>query len=449
MVVHGLNMVYKVAPYYPAASGFDGDDAAFLGELGFNVVRVGVIWKALEPGPGVYNDRYLRHVADTVRTLAAHGIFSLLEFHQDMYSELFQGEGAPDWAVQGDGLANPKNGFAANDVTNPALQRAEDNFWANSPGPGGVGLQNRFAAAWRHVAEMFRDIPGVLGYELWNEPTAGAQFATCLGPYGCPAFDAQVTAFDRRVASAIRKVDSQTLIFYEPDIGFDFGVATHVHALRHRQAGFAFHVYCMGGWPDGCPSQPQVIANALDHVANTHEALLMTEWGSSQYPGDLTAMMNLADRYMVPWIEWAYCSCSDPTGATGDPLVLNPAVPPVGANVGQLALHILVEPYPQLIAGTPRSWGYNGQTKRFQLRYSTARADRSGWFGSGTITQIATPRLIYRRPYAVHVHGGTIVSPRGASVLEIAACPGAREVSVQVLPGGRRRESCRRPKATG
>jgi endoglycosylceramidase len=100
LVLHGLNMVYKVPPYYPAAAGFGADDAAFLERMGFNVVRVGVIWKAVEPKPGVYNDRYLRHIGDTVRTLAKHGILSLLDFHQDLYNERFQGEGAPDWAVQ-------------------------------------------------------------------------------------------------------------------------------------------------------------------------------------------------------------------------------------------------------------------------------------------------------------------------------------------------------------
>ena len=286
-IVHGFSMVYKVPPYYPAAAGFGADDAAFLERLGFNVVRVGVIWKAVEPRPGVYDDAYLRHIADTVQILARDGIFSLLDFHQDMYNELFQGEGAPTWAVEDDGLPNPKNGFPGNYLTNPALRRAEDHFWANSPGPGGVGLQDRYAAAWRHVARMFRSVPGVLGYELLNEPSAGTQFATCLGASGCPAFDAQLTAFDRLVATAIRTVDRHTLIFYEPDVGFDFGVATHVGALRHGPAGFAFHDYCLAPSPNGCASEPRGMTNALSHVAQTREALLMTEWGSNPYRGDL------------------------------------------------------------------------------------------------------------------------------------------------------------------
>jgi endoglycosylceramidase len=441
VIVHGFNMVYKVAPYFPAAVGFGADDAALLERLGFNVVRVGVIWKAVEPSPGVYDDGYLRHIAATVRTLAGDGVYSLLDFHQDLYNERFQGEGAPDWAVQDGGLANPTKGFPVNYVDNPALQHALDQFWANAPGPGGVGLQDRYAAAWRHVAQMFRTVPGVLGYEMLNEPSAGTEFGACLN--GCPDFDARLTAFNHRVAKAIRTVDRRTLIFYEPEVGFDFGAATTVGALGEGPDGFAFHDYCLVASPNGCPSEPRGFTNALAHVAHTHEALLLTEWGSNPYSADLSGMMSLADRHMVPWTEWSFCPCNDPTGATPDPLVLDPAKPPIGSNVGRLALTTLVEPFPQLISGTPGSWGFERPTGTFTLEYSTTKANGRGRFAGGAITEIATPTLIYARPYAVRVVGGAIVSRRGAPVLRIAACRGARTISVQVLSSGRDRESCR------
>jgi len=92
--------------------------------------------------PGLYDDAYLNHIADTVATLARHGIYSLLDFHQDLFNERFQGEGWPDWAVQDDGLpAQPQAGFPGNYLGMPALQHAFDHFWNNDPGPGGVGLR--------------------------------------------------------------------------------------------------------------------------------------------------------------------------------------------------------------------------------------------------------------------------------------------------------------------
>ena len=79
VILHGLNQVFKLAPYEPAADGFGDDDAAFLAENGFDAVRVGVIWAGVEPQPGVYDDAYLDSIADTVQTLAAHGIVSILD----------------------------------------------------------------------------------------------------------------------------------------------------------------------------------------------------------------------------------------------------------------------------------------------------------------------------------------------------------------------------------
>ena len=49
VVLHGVNMVNKLPPYDPAAIGFGVDDARFLGAEGFNTVRLGIVWKAVEP----------------------------------------------------------------------------------------------------------------------------------------------------------------------------------------------------------------------------------------------------------------------------------------------------------------------------------------------------------------------------------------------------------------
>lgn len=137
-------------------------------------------------------------------------------------------------------------GFPGNYLEMPALQRAYDHFWENSPGPGGIGLQDRYAAAWRHVAQRFRGDRSVLGYELFNEPWPGTGYAACLTAAGCPAFDATLTAFNRRVDAAIRSVDRATLVWYEPNVLFDFGAPTNVGGLDDPNAGFSWHDYCLG-----------------------------------------------------------------------------------------------------------------------------------------------------------------------------------------------------------
>src|SRR5918998_2857339 len=69
VVLHGHNMVYKRPPYTPARTGFGDDDAAFLAAEGYNNVRVGVIYGAVEPVPGVYDEAYLDSIAATVAAL--------------------------------------------------------------------------------------------------------------------------------------------------------------------------------------------------------------------------------------------------------------------------------------------------------------------------------------------------------------------------------------------
>ena len=98
VIVHGVNMVYKRPPYYPGAIGFNDADAKFLRRHGFDAVRLGVIYTGVEPSPGRYSAGYLDHIAGTQRMLARQGIFSLLDFHQDLYAEKFTGEGFPSWA---------------------------------------------------------------------------------------------------------------------------------------------------------------------------------------------------------------------------------------------------------------------------------------------------------------------------------------------------------------
>src|SRR6188472_1614883 len=59
VILHGLNIVYKRPPYQPAAIGFGGDDARFLAENGFNTIRLGLIYKRVEPRPGSYRRAYI------------------------------------------------------------------------------------------------------------------------------------------------------------------------------------------------------------------------------------------------------------------------------------------------------------------------------------------------------------------------------------------------------
>lgn len=425
VIPQGTNMVYKRPPYAPDETGFGADDARFLEREGYDTVRLGVIYAAVEPQPGVYDDAYLDRIERTVRILGRRGITSLLDFHQDLYNERFQGEGWPDWAVIDDGLpAEPKNGFPANYIGMPALQRAFDNFWDNRE-----GLQDRYAAAWRHVADRFKRNPYVMGYDLMNEPWPGAAWQDCINPTGCPANDARLAAFTKRTLTAIREVDRTHLVFYEPFVLFNFGGGTTIGPFDDDKLAMSFHAYCLSAGNsdsnDGCDTfDDMVAANADAHAKRTGDAILLTEFGATQAPDILTAMVERYERHMVGWQHWHYCGCDDPTtSGPGDKqaLVKDPAKPPVGDNLQKGALDILSRPHPAVVAGTPLRYDFDAGKRTFEFAWTTDRASGRGRFGPRALTEVRMPRRQYPQGYRVAAEGARVVSKPNAPVLVLRA----------------------------
>lgn len=443
VILHGLNMVYKRPPYQPQAIGFGADDAAFLRHNGFNTIRLGLIYKAVEPQPGDYDDAYIDRIRATERMLNRHRIFSLLDFHQDLYNEKFEGEGFPDWAVLDDGLpAEPLTGFPTSYVTSPGLNRAFDNLWANADVPGGTPIQRRYVAAWGRVASAFEADPGALGYDILNEPWPGSDFTTCLSTAGCPTFDtAKLAPFYRRVIAGIRAADHRHLVFYEPNVLFNFDVDTNLPELASRRLGFSFHDYCLLGLISGAPStcaaaERQVFDNADARAAESGDALLLSEYGATDDVATLERLAGFADRHMVSWQEWHYCGCADPTtSGPGDTqaLVRDPGEPPRGSNVFRDKLKALARPYPQAIAGTPTRFSFDPATRRFELSYTRQRAGGQGSFGRGLST-VFLPTIQYPTGYRARVSGGSLERPPGGRRLLIRADRNAARISLIVTP---------------
>ena len=446
VLLHGFNLVNKLEPYHPAAIGFDARHAGFLSRHGFNTVRLGLIWKAVEPEPGRYDDVYLDRIAETVALLGREGVHVLLDFHQDMLNERFNGEGFPDWAVQDDGIrARPDIGFPGNYLVMRALWRAYDHFWSNDPGPGGVGLQDRYAAAWRRVAERFRDDESVFGYDIFNEPFPGSRAALCAWPAGNRAFDRRLGDFSRRVLEAIREVDRERLVFYEPNVLFDYGADTHHPGLGDANTGFSFHVYCLAASP-GLPSisgraqdlacrrqEQRVFTLAERHAGRNAETLLLSEFGASDDTGNIGRVADMADANMVSWQYWAYWNRDPCCERPEEGLVHDLARAPGPDNVKWDKLDALARPYPRAVAGTPRRFGFDRLTRRFELSYLTDSPPGDGLDG-GAETEIYLGARHYPRGYSAAVSGAEQVSDPGAELLRLRAPEGGAEATVRVTP---------------
>ena len=234
--MHGENLVAKSSPWVATERGFNDADAAFLAHNGFDSVRLGFVWAAIEPRPGVFDDAVLGQIRAEIRLLYRHGIGVLLDSHQDMFNPKYQGDGFPDWAINDDGLPNPALGFPNNYLANPAEQESWNNFWNNAPAPGDtIGVQTRYVQMWQHVAGYLAKQPGIVGYDPMNEPMPGTGAASCVAADGCGEFEAgKLSAFYRLVTGAIRAVDRRRLIFFEPDPGFAFGASGNPCQRRQR-----------------------------------------------------------------------------------------------------------------------------------------------------------------------------------------------------------------------
>lgn len=103
ILLHGVNVVYKQDPYIPSSNEFDSDlsltdlEIDDLLSWGFNLVRLGVMWEAVERQPGVYDDAYLTKVESLINRLGAKGIYTLVDAHQDVFARSICGEGIPNF----------------------------------------------------------------------------------------------------------------------------------------------------------------------------------------------------------------------------------------------------------------------------------------------------------------------------------------------------------------
>lgn len=456
VVLNGWNIVNKIAPYTPEAIGFDDDDVAFLRRHGFDTIRLGIIWKGLEPRPGRYDERYLASIERTYDLLARNGFAVLLDFHQDMYNERFQGEGMPDWAVLADAAllpAVPRAGFPANYVVMPALQRAYDAFWTNRPGPDGRPIWDAYADAWVHVAERFRDKPRLLGYNLFNEPFPGTRAVSCvITPKGCPDFDLKaLDAFNAAVTHRIRAVDRRAIVWYAPWLTFDYGVAS-AHRKLDDRAGFAFNAYCQnsGGATGGavallfpyyatktCEQLADIqYANGDGVAARNDEAVLNTEFGATDDLPLLRTYLEALERRMIGWQQWSYWNTDPCCERPIEGIIRDPRRPPADDNVKPHKLELSARPHPAAISGTPTGWRFDLAGKRFELSYTTLRpGSATRRFVSDSLSIITVPRLHYPAGYRVAVTGARVVSKPGGVRLKLRSCRGARRVTVTVTTG--------------
>ncbi len=476
--LHGVNAVYKRAPFVLSVApgkpwNFDSADAKQIASLGFNVVRLGILWQGVEPGtlgpnnpkvcspgqpgdPGQWNqavaNSYIQRVAQTVDLLGQYHVYSLLDMHQDVYNQVFKGEGAPAWAVCTNGHPLTKlPGRWSNNYASKPLGAAFRNFWTNDV----VGnLQGEYDRSWAAVAAAFATNPWIAGYDPINEP-----FTTSVSPIPSQAIDDELECFytgsahpgqflgkpltcapgvpAQGVIPSIRAGDSNRIIWVEPTIYEVHDQPNFVGAMPFGNLALNFHAYCGGRNPitgnpydeSKCISEVEerFLHRTVQTLANPSPyqpdglPLFLSEFGathSTQLVGEAASFANLLN---IGWAYWQWKYYNDPTGSAHEPLAS-----PSGHLFPQAAA--LAQAYPEAIAGIPLTY-LAGPSGAILLTYL---AD----------PRVTAPTLIYvpvryhfPHGYCAHVSNATLESQPNSSMLAIRNSHAALRVSVSVEPG--------------
>lgn len=175
-IFNGMNMPDKNPEEMDNIYKFS-EDCSFIDEFvkkGINIIRLGFTWAHIEPEPGKYNEKYINSIEKVLNSCAEKGVYVFLDMHQDLYSHVCYGDGAPAWATITEPYTAKKQKFvwAEGYFIGRACHRAFDNFWNNVEYQG-KGLQDYYADMWRHLADRFKDHPALFGYDLLNEPFPG------------------------------------------------------------------------------------------------------------------------------------------------------------------------------------------------------------------------------------------------------------------------------------
>jgi endoglycosylceramidase len=215
--ITSLGEYWQGNPDYPPTLPTTGEDWDAMAARGLSVIRLVVHWSRLEPERGQLDSTYLDEIDATVTAAAEHGLYTVIDMHQDAYSAFIytpadeacpEGswpgkgwDGAPAWATLTDGSSTCVTGDRN---SAPAVVTAWNHFYDNSD-----GIRDNFVATWDAVGERFAGRAEVAGYDLLNEPDTSRPASELT-----PIYDELLT----ELIAAIRGAGADQLIFLEPAI---------------------------------------------------------------------------------------------------------------------------------------------------------------------------------------------------------------------------------------
>ncbi|MGE0711202.1 MAG: cellulase family glycosylhydrolase [Planctomycetota bacterium] len=360
--LRGVNYSHRTKSA-PQVSWQRRDHLAKVREWGFNCVRYVVLWSLLEPTPGQLDSAYLDHVEQVLAWAEQEGLYVLLDMHQDLFSSVFGGDGAPAWAAV-DHFVHP----------NPIAQPWYLNYFQSEVVASfdrfhrDAALQDHYLLAWTAVAERARRHSNVVGYDLYNEPYPGTEtpWALELGP---------LRALYERLMVELRARDPDAIVFVEPvAASSDFGVPTALPLGALAAQGplvYAPHFYdalLMARRPSGPVAS---LLGLTVHVGQADAAgvpLFLGEIGAPRSAPGAGARLEeqlraLEEALVAGWALWNH-NPEPGTNLVAEPAQMFLAAP---GHPDSPVLTVARRPYARAVAGDPRSFRWDAAVGRLTL----------------------------------------------------------------------------------
>ncbi|WP_182830355.1 cellulase family glycosylhydrolase [Tautonia rosea] len=386
ILLRGINLAgdSKVPPFAPRVGPVDLDRVA---ELGFNVIRLLFVWEAYEPSPGVYDEAYLASVMTVAAEASRRGVFTIVDFHQDGFSRHASygtGDGFPRWAVSPRGRpSTPNNGPLSSDwplmmALDPTTHLSFADFYADT-----YGFRSQYLLMISRVASSFATIPGVIGYDLINEPWGDER--------------RELAPLYRDAAAVVRSVHPSAILFLEGHVKTNTGIQTRLPRPEFDAAVYAPHYYnpstiVLRHW-HGLTTTMDL---AFHHMTSTAEAwncpLFVGEFGmDARVTGSGAYVEEVYDRLDAAFASGAHWNLTPgwteqlKDGWNGEDFsILDPS--------GRIRSNFRPRPYPRATAGVPKRFAFNRGSSRFKtstLDYDWIHDPNRGE------TEVFVPRLVF------------------------------------------------------
>ena len=260
---------------------FTDEDAAYLGSLGVNSLRIPFNYRHFEDDdrPGEIKEAGFTLLDAAIEACARHGIFTILDLHAlpGGQNQHWHSDNPTQWA----------------------------HFWSQRQ------FQDRVVALWERIADRYRGNAWVAGYNPVNEPA--------------DAHGEALAPFYRRLEAAIRAVDPEHVLFLD---GNRYSTEFDQLGEPLPNCVYTAHDYALPGFVDGGPYPGESRGEYVDrdrveetflartaYMRETGTPIWVGEFGPV-YTGDpdvdeqryrlLEDQLEIYDRHDASWALWTY-----------------------------------------------------------------------------------------------------------------------------------------------